>query len=163
KITSSYEHIAPDLVGNKRQFVVSELSGQSNVRLLASRLGLDTSGQEKAVLQQIKQMENEGYKFENAEGTVELMLRRSNKNYVPLFKLIRMNIAILDHINTSMYTEATVQVKINDQVFHTVSEGNGPVDALDKALRKALLPSYPMLKHVSLGDYKVRIINPEKG
>ncbi len=160
KIASSYEHIDPKLVGNQRQFVVSELSGLSNVRMLASRLGIESSGNEKAVLQQIKYMESKGYQFENAEGTIELMLRRSNSDYNAPFELLSMSVIVSDHTNSDMTAEATVKVKIKGEIFHTASEGHGPVNALDKALRKALIPSYPHLANVRLGDYKVRILDP---
>lgn len=160
KVTSSYEHIDPHLVGNQRQFVISELSGLSNVRMLASRLGIDSSGKEKAVLQEIKHMESKGFQFENAEGTIELMLRRSDADYTAPFELLSMSVMVSDHTNSDMTAEATVKVKIRGEIFHTASEGNGPVNALDKALRKALIPSYPNVANVRLGDYKVRILDP---
>ena len=160
KLTSSYEHIDPQFVGNQRHFIVSELAGRSNVRMLASRLGIDSNGNEKLVLQQIKDLENKGYQFENAEGTVELMLRRSNNNYNPPFQLLSMSVIVSDHTNSDVTAEATVKVEVKGEIFHTASEGNGPINALDKALRKALLPSYPKLANVRLADYKVRLLDP---
>lgn len=160
KLTASYEHIDPRLVGNQRYFVVSELSGVSNVKVLASKLGIEAAGKEKAILQEIKQLENQGYQFENAEGTVELMLRRSHGNYQPPFELLSMSVTVKGNTNIDTNVEATIKVRIKGEIFHIATEGNGPINALDKALRKALIPSYPELTNVCLGDYKVRILDP---
>lgn len=162
KLTSSYEHIDPETVGNARQIVVSELSGRGNVRMLASQLGVSANGNEQAVLQQIKQMEGQGYQFENAEGTVELMLRRSYDDYKAPFELISMFVNVSDRVDSSMSSEAVVKVRVKGEIFHTASEGHGPVHALDMALRKALVPSYPEIENVRLGDYKVRILDPDQ-
>jgi 2-isopropylmalate synthase len=159
KVTSSYEHINPELVGNSRQIVVSELSGRGNVRMLSTQLGVAINGNEKAVLQQIKDMESKGYQFENAEGTVELMMRRSTDNYYAPFELLNYSVLVRDHLNPSMSAEAVVKVNVSGEIFHTAAEGHGPVHALDMALRKALVTSYPSLADVKLADYKVRILD----
>jgi 2-isopropylmalate synthase len=161
KITSSYEHIDPRLVGNARQIVVSELAGRGNVRMLSTELGIDINGNEKVVLEQIKEMESKGYQFENAEGTVELLMRRSVKNYAAPFKLLNFSVLARDHSNPNMSAEAVVKLAVNGEMFHTVAEGRGPVHALDMALRRALIFSYPHLANVKLVDYKVRILDPD--
>jgi len=161
KIASSYEHIPPETVGNVRQVVVSELSGRGNIRMLASELGVAVNGNETAVLKEIKELESQGYQFENAEGTVELMLRRGQPSYVPPFKLVDMMVQASDRSRTGMSAEAVVKVLVDGEVSHTASSGRGPVHALDLALRKALLPAYPLLSQVRLADYKVRILDPD--
>jgi 2-isopropylmalate synthase len=161
KIASSYEHIPPETVGNSRQVVVSELSGRGNIRMLASELGVSVNGNETNVLKEIKDLESQGYQFENAEGTVELMLRRGQPAYVPPFKLVDTFVQATDRSRTGMSAEAVVKVLINGEVSHTASSGRGPVHALDLALRKALLPAYPSLAEVRLADYKVRILDPD--
>lgn len=157
----SYEHVTPDSVGNTRQVIVSELSGRGNIRMLAMDLGLHLGGTEQAVLKQVKDMESQGYQFENAEGTVELMMRRGKPDYVAPFKLVDMMVVASDRSRMGMSSEAVVKVSVNGEVFHTASSGRGPVHALDLALRKALLPAYPALAGVRLADYKVRILDPD--
>jgi 2-isopropylmalate synthase len=162
KLTSSYEHIEPSTVGNSRQIVVSELSGRGNIRMLAKSLGLAVSGNDQAVLERVKEMEGQGYQFENAEGTVELMMRRSAPNYRAPFEKLDMLVVVSDRGQPAMTAEAVVKLKVNGEVVHTASEGRGPVHALDQALRKALLPAYPHLSAVRLADYKVRILDPDQ-
>jgi 2-isopropylmalate synthase len=161
KVTSSYEHIDPALVGNARQIVVSELSGRGNIRMITSELGLVTTGQEHSILRQVKEMEEQGYQFENAEGTVELMVRRQQPDYSAPFELVDMMVVVSDRGQFGMNAEAIIKVRVGNTVFHTAAEGTGPVHALDRALRKALAPSYPEVEHVRLADYKVRILNPD--
>ncbi|MBX9720286.1 MAG: citramalate synthase, partial [Candidatus Obscuribacterales bacterium] len=160
KLASSYEHINPELVGNSRQVIVSELSGRGNIRMLASELGVSVRGNEQAVLQQVKALEGKGYQFENAEGTVELMMRRSRPEYIAPFQKMDMFVVVSDRNQSDMTAEAMVKVKVGNQTFHTAAVGSGPVNALDEALRKALLPSYPQVENVRLSDYKVRILDP---
>ncbi|MBS1957070.1 MAG: citramalate synthase [Cyanobacteria bacterium SZAS-4] len=162
KLTSSYEHIDPSAVGNTRQIVVSELSGRGNIRMLATDLGVRISGSEANVLEQVKDMEGKGYQFEDAEGTVELMMRRCAPGYKAPFEKIDMMVVVSDRVHTGMTAEAVVKLRMNGEVVHTAAEGGGPVHALDQALRKALLPSYPQLKEVRLADYKVRILDPDQ-
>ncbi|MBS1992060.1 MAG: citramalate synthase [Cyanobacteria bacterium SZAS LIN-3] len=162
KLSSSYEHISPATVGNTRQIVVSELSGRGNIRMLASSLGLTLSGNDQQVLERVKEMEGQGYQFENAEGTVELMMRRCAPDYKAPFEKIDMLVVVSDRGQSAMTAEAVVKLKVNGEVIHTASEGHGPVHALDQALRKALLPAYPHLSRVRLADYKVRILDPDQ-
>lgn len=161
KIASSYEHVDPASVGNSRQVIVSELSGRGNIRMLARQLGLDAPVAEQAVLAQVKALEGKGYQFESAEGTVELLLRRSCPDYLPPFKKLGMSVVVSENKLSGSLSEAVVKLLVGEQVFHTAAAGIGPVAALDKALRKALLPSYPQLQAVRLSDYKVRILDPD--
>jgi 2-isopropylmalate synthase len=161
-VAASYEHIPPERVGNLRKVVVSELSGRVNVRVRAADLGVDVLGAEAAVLARIKQLENGGYQFEAAEGSFELIVRRSRPDYAPPFELLDVVvIAERRRGHGEMFAEATVKLKVGPRVVHEVAEGDGPVSALDGALRKALEPSYPGLRAVRLVDYKVRILDPE--
>ena len=162
KESSSYEHIAPALVGNKRTFIISELSGRGNIRIRAAELGLKLQGNEKAVLDKIKELEHKGFQFENAEGTFELLLRKDSPDYKPPFEKIDMMVVSECRRNTMFTVEAVVKMKIGAEIIHMVGEGVGPVDALDQALRKALLSHFPTLKDVTLVDYKVRILDPDR-
>lgn len=162
KFAASYEHMQPELVGNSREILISELSGRGNVRLLASQISSNMPFAEQEVLDRIKAMEQKGYKFEDAQGSVELMMRRDDPGYEKPFELIEIMVVVNDRIGQGSSAEAVVKVKVGDTVFHTVSVGNGPVHALDCAFRKALLPTYPMMEDVRLVDYKVRILDPEQ-
>lgn len=161
KMASSYEHVDPELVGNTRHIVISELAGRGNVRMLASGAGVPAGANFNVVLEQVKELENHGFQFENAEGTVELMLRRSAPNFEKCFELVDMMV-VSSHLKGLNNAEAIVKVMVRGEVFHTAAEGNGPVNALDQALRKALLPAYPSLEHIRLADYKVRIIDHDR-
>jgi 2-isopropylmalate synthase len=168
KCAESYQHIDPGLVGNQQRIVVSELSGKSNIAYKASQFGVELAGgteQAKQVLDRIKKLESQGFQFEGAEGSVELLMRRLQPGYTPPFKLIDFHVLIHDsHDNgNGMESVATVKVQVGDQVMHTAADGNGPVNALDAAVRKALLPFYPSLAEVQLTDYKVRILDGEEG
>jgi 2-isopropylmalate synthase len=160
KHPDSYEHISPESVGNRRSFVVSELSGRGNIRIRASELGLELNGAETQVLEKVKALESQGFQFENAEGTFELLILRAKDTYAPPFVVRDLMVVSEVRGENSQTVEAIVKVQIGDEVSHTVSEGDGPVDALDGALRKALIPHYPQLESVRLIDYKVRIIDP---
>jgi 2-isopropylmalate synthase len=161
KVSASYEHIAPEKVGNRRRVVVSELSGRGTMRIRAVELGVDVQGAEKDLLARIKDLENRGYQFEAAEGSFELLARRSRPDYRAPFELIDVISLAEQRQGRDMLAEAIVKVRVNGQVVHTAAEGDGPVHALDRALRKALVPTYPSLAEVQLVDYKVRILDPE--
>ena len=161
KVTSSYEHIAPERVGNRRHIVVSELSGRGNVRVRAAELGVDAKGNEKALLERIKDLESQGFQFEAAEGSFELLARRSQPGYAPPFEVLDVVVISERRRGNSMFAEATVKLKVGGEVVHTVADGSGPVHALDGAFHKALNVVYPLLKEVHLVDYKVRILDPE--
>lgn len=157
----TYQHIDPALVGNRKRVVVSELSGKDNIAVKRMEFGLDgiDRATERRILQRIKELENQGFAFESAEGSVELLLRRAQPGYRPPFELIDYTATVEHRRGRGLISEATVKVQVGDQVFHTAAEGNGPVNALDKALRKALLQFYPQLENVQLTDYKVRILD----
>lgn len=164
KNEGSYQHVDPTLVGNQRRSVVSELSGRGNVADKAKQIGLDVnSEQTRAVLEQIKQLEAQGFTFEGAEASVELMLRRTHPSYVPPFELIDFMVVVERRRGRGILAEATVKVRVGPKLMHTAAEGNGPVNALDAALRKALLDVYPQLSGVKLADYKVRILDSDTG
>lgn len=161
KLAQTYEHIAPDKVGNQRKIVVSELSGRGNIRLRAVELGADVRGLEKELLARVKELENQGYQFEAAEGSFELLARKSKDGYAAPFEILDVVVISERRRGNDMFVEATVKLKVDSEVVHTVAEGNGPVHALDSAFHKALDPHFPLLREVQLCDYKVRILDPE--
>lgn len=162
---SSYQHIDPELVGNQQRVVVSELSGRGNLLSKAEEYGLEQVNTQEvsSVLNEIKDLEAVGFSFEAAEASVTLLLKRQQPGYKPPFELIDFVASVEHRIGRGIFAEATVKVRINGQVHHTAAEGNGPVNALDAALRKALLPHYPGLSTFNLADYKVRILDSNNG
>ena len=162
KLTESYEHIPPHLVGNKREIVISELSGRGNIRMLTRESRLNLKGKEREVLDKVKKLESQGFHFEAAEESFELLGRRALDSYHPPFELIDFMVVSEEKNGESPTSQAMVKLNVEDTVLHTAASGNGPVNALDLALRKALIPCYPQLKDVRLIDYKVRILNHEK-
>lgn len=164
KAEESYQHIDPTLIGNKKRALVSEVAGKSNILYKAAEFGLETNTEDaKQLLGKIKQMENEGYTFEGAEASVHLMLHRTGKEYQPPFEVIDFMVVIEDRRGPGVFTEGTVKVRVGDEIRHTVAEGNGPVDALNLALRKALNDDFPQLNNIHLQDYKVRILEGDSG
>jgi 2-isopropylmalate synthase len=161
KLTSTYEHISPEKVGNQRKVVVSELSGRGNVRMRAVELGADVRGMEKQVLERVKSLEAEGYQFEAAEGSFELLARKTRADYRAPFDILDVVVISERRRGSDRFVEATVKLKVGNELVHTVAEGSGPVHALDQAFHKALDPHYPLLREVQLCDYKVRILDPE--
>ncbi len=161
----SYQHVDPALVGNQMRVVVSELSGRGNLLSKAEEYGLGTLGGEEvaAVLNEIKELESQGFSFEAAEASVALMLKRQQPGYNPPFELIDFSAIVENRQGRGMFAEATVKVKVRGEVFHTAAEGDGPVNALDTALRKALIGHYPEINMFHLDDYKVRILNGDAG
>jgi 2-isopropylmalate synthase len=158
--TASYEHIDPAAVGNERRILVSELSGQSTIltKTMKYQLAEDRPLMQK-ILQQVQDLENAGYEFEAAEASFDLLVKKAAGLYRPKFERIAYRVNIETGLDGRPLTEATVKVRVGEQVMHTVSEGDGPVNALDGALRKALLPLYPRLAEMHLEDYKVRVVN----
>ncbi len=161
----SYQHIDPALVGNRMRVVVSELSGRGNLLSKAEEFGLEVEDPDRvaAVLRQIKEMEARGFSFEAAEASVALMLKRQEPDYRPPFELIDYAVIVEHRQGRGTFAEATVKVSVEDEVLHTAGEGNGPVNALDVALRKALRPVYPAIDSFRLVDYKVRILDGQNG
>jgi len=167
KLARTYEHVDPALVGNERIITISDMSGQSNVIVKAEKLGfkLAKGAPEVAnILTEVKRLESEGYEFEAAEGSFELLIRRHLGQQRPLFELEEYHCsfrrAAQAHWNKC---EATVKLRVNGQPEYTVAEGDGPVNALDAALRKALRPFYPGIDAIQLDDFKVRISNGQLG
>ena len=161
----SYQHIDPSLVGNQMRVVVSELSGRGNLLSKAEEYGLDVNGGGNVadVLNEIKALEAQGFSFEAAEASVALMMKRQQPDYKSPFELVDFSVNVEHRQGRGIFAEATVKVKVNEEIFHTAAEGNGPVNALDAALRKALLPVYPTIDQFHLADYKVRILDGENG
>jgi 2-isopropylmalate synthase len=163
KLEESYQHIDPTLVGNQKRVLVSELSGRGNIAFKAKEFGMNPEGAEvKQVLQQVKEMENRGFFFEGADASVDLLLRRAQSSYTPLFEMVDYTCVVERREGRGLLAEATVKIKVDDEIAHTVAEGDGPVNALDIAMRKALLPHYPKLKKMHLADFKVRIIDSDR-
>lgn len=161
----SYQHIEPQLVGNQMHVLVSELSGRGNLMSKVEEYRLDLNQNEDVVevLNEIKKLESQGFSFEAAEASVALMLKRQEAGYQPPFELIDFSVNVEHRQGRGIFAEASVKVRVNGEVFHTVAEGNGPVNALDAALRKALVSNYPVISRFHLGDYKVRILDGDNG
>ena len=161
KDTSTYEHISPESVGNTRKILISELSGVSNIATKAGKK-FDIENDKvtlRKVLERVQELENEGFQFEAAEASFELLLRREIGRYKQFFKLDHYRIVVLKMDGATPVSEATVKLTVGETLEHRVAEGDGPVNALDGALRKALKGHYPAIEQVHLTDYKVRVIN----
>jgi 2-isopropylmalate synthase len=161
----SYQHIDPERVGNQLSVVVSELSGKSNLVHKMKEYGLDL-GEDADVqetLKEVKNLESRGFAFDAADASVVLMLQRQKQDYQAPFELIDFNVMVEHRQGRGLFSEATVKVRIHGEVQHTAADGNGPVNALDAALRKALATAYPQISKFHLSDYKVRILDTDKG
>lgn len=159
----SYQHVDPGLVGNEMRVVVSDLSGRGNVLSKAEELGIEVGdGGDVEVLSAIKEAEARGLSYEGAEASVWLLLRRQAAEYVPLFEVLDYQ-AMVGRRQGVEFVEATVRLSVEGQVVHTAGDGNGPVGALDSALRKALCSYYPDIEKIHLADYKVRILDSRSG
>ncbi|HZZ73560.1 MAG TPA: citramalate synthase [Pirellulales bacterium] len=164
RATASYEHIDPAVVGNERRILVSELSGRSNIAALTSKrhLQLDPKALEK-ILERVVTLESSGYQFEAANASFELLVQKSLGTFQPHFERLSFHVSVEADGEGRLTTEATVKIRVDGQTRHEVAEGDGPVNALDAALRKALNGRYPSLDKMQLLDYKVRVINSEAG
>lgn len=164
RATSSYEHIDPTLVGNERRVLVSELSGRSNIVALTTKYNLQHDQELMAkILQQVVALEHRGYQFEAAEGSFDLLVKRCAEMFEPHFDRLNYQVNVVADRRGDITTQATVKLLVNDELRHDVAEGDGPVNALDAALRKALGRDFPNLSKMTLVDYKVRVINSEAG
>jgi 2-isopropylmalate synthase len=161
KVERSYQHVDPVSVGNEGRLVVSELGGRANTQLRAEQLGhrLDGSIDARELSVLIKQLEADGLAFEGAEASFELLIRRHATGYTAPFRIVDFTVLVEQRAGQELLAEATVKVEVAGEVLHTAADGNGPVNALDSALRKALGAFYPELDSVHLIDYKVRIID----
>jgi 2-isopropylmalate synthase len=172
KWEDSYQHINPMLVGSHQHVVISELAGKGSIIFKAKERGLPVpKGKDvDRVLEQIKSLEKQGFQYDVAEASFDLLLRRAQRNYRPPFELVDFMVVIEKRRRLPKtgnqeepLSEATIKVKVDNRIVHTAAEGDGPVDALDQALRKALLQFYPDLANVKLIDYKVRILEENAG
>lgn len=162
KNPTTYEHMTPETVGNVRRVLVSELAGQSNLLFKAKEIGLDITKERKEtgeIIARIKKLEHEGYQFEGADASLELLLRQAYSETMELFALESFKILVEKRAGESVVSEAIVKLNILGQTVYTAAEGNGPVNALDNALRKALEPYYPSIRTMFLQDYKVRVLD----
>jgi 2-isopropylmalate synthase len=159
----SYQHIDPTLVGNRMRVVVSELSGRGNLLAKAEEHGLTAGAEVAEVLNDIKALEARGFSFEAGEASVAVRLKRKEAGYQPPFELVDFLVNVEHRTGRGLFAEAMVKVRVDGAVYHTAAEGDGPVDALNTALRKALVGHYPEIDGIHLADYKVRILDPEKG
>ncbi|NQU96019.1 MAG: citramalate synthase, partial [Chloroflexi bacterium] len=171
KAVESYQHVDPAAVGNISGVVISELSGRSNVVRRIRDLGLGdelTESDARQIVQFVKDQESRGFSYEGAAASFELVVRRLLPDYEPPFELIDFMVIVENRRRSNigddgngmpLYSEATIRVRVGSEVLHTAADGNGPVNALDNALRKALLQYYPQLEAVRLTDYKVRVVS----
>ncbi len=164
RVSASYEHIDPELVGNERRILISELSGQSNILAKTAKYAIENNKEFGIKLRDMVQdLENQGYEFEAAEASFDLLVKKALDVYRPKFERLAYRVGVETLENQAVTTEATVKVRLGDAVHHSVAEGDGPVNALDGALRKALQATYPRLAELQLVDYKVRVVNSRAG
>ncbi|MCM3131720.1 citramalate synthase [Paenibacillus polysaccharolyticus] len=158
----TYEHIVPELVGNKQRVLVSELAGQSNIVSKAQEMGLEfdpSSANSRQIIEKIKDLEHQGYQFEGADASLELLIREANGDMKELFTFESFKMLVEKTAGKSVVSEAFVKLNVAGTSVYTAAEGNGPVNALDNALRKALVQYFPSLAHMHLSDYKVRVLD----
>jgi 2-isopropylmalate synthase len=164
KESSSYEHVDPSLVGNERRVLISELSGKSNVIYKAVEMGLNidqSTPDAKLVVDKLKAMEHEGYQFEGAEASFEMLFDKLVHHARQFFELDGFRLITEKKGEGETYSEAVIKLRVDGKAEHTVMEGVGPVSALDRALRKSLTTFFPCIKDIRLTDYKVRVLNPK--
>ncbi|MFL2650593.1 MAG: citramalate synthase [Anaerolineales bacterium] len=161
----SYQHVNPELVGNEMRTVVSELSGHGNLHAKAEEFGMQLDNRETVteVLSEIKDLESQGFSFEAAEASVAIRLKRRQSDYNPPFEFLDYSATVQHRQGRGMFSESLVKILINNEEVHTAGDGNGPVNALNIALRKAILPTYPKLNDIHLSDFKVRILDGRDG
>jgi len=165
KVSRSFEHIEPESVGNERRILMSELSGASNVRLKTGEMGLEFQKDAPAIkdiLHKLEHLEKNGYAFESADASFKLLVQKVLKKHVPFFELQGFSVVVQKRdADSKATTTATIKISVKGKTELTAGEGDGPVDALNNALRKVLHQFYPQLDSVVLQDYRVRILNPE--
>lgn len=166
KSTKAYEHIEPGLVGNQRRLLISELAGKTSIVMTAKEMAYDLdkkSPQVSKIHKKLQKLEKNGYQFEVADGSFRLILERALKKYKRFFTLLGFRVVVEKRQDDTLISEATIKLKVKGKLQHTASEGDGPVNALDSALRKALVKSYPELARMHLSDFKVRVLDEERG
>ncbi|MEI6313904.1 MAG: alpha-isopropylmalate synthase regulatory domain-containing protein, partial [Syntrophus sp. (in: bacteria)] len=162
----AYEHIAPELVGNKQRVLVSDLAGKSNIEYKARELGIDlgdNNGASRRIVDEIKRMEDEGYQFDAAEGSLSLLIKKVTGEFVEPFTLECFNVIATKTAHLPSQAQATIKISVGGEEELTAAEGNGPINALDNALRKALTKFYPQIGNMHLTDFKVRIVEGSEG
>jgi 2-isopropylmalate synthase len=162
KVADSYQHVRPEAVGNEMRVLVSELAGRGNISHKLAELGMEgalNSEEIRQLTQRLKALESRGFQFEGAEGSFEILVRRAQPDYVPPFEVLDFLVLVEKRAAKDILAEATVKARVGDTIIHTAAEGDGPVHALDEAMRKAILPFYPQLDTVHLVDFKVRILD----
>jgi len=166
KYSRMYEHINPELVGNRQRVLVSDLSGQSNIKYKAKEFGVDlpeNNELSKKLVSHIKSLEYNGFQFDGAEASFELILRSEMNEFLPFFNLLDSKINVMFDNRKHTAAEAVLKIEVDGEIEHTAANGDGPVNALDNALRKALLRFYPEISMIKLIDYKVRVLEEKKG
>ena len=166
KNPETYEHIDPELVGNRRRFLVSEVGGRTNILLKAKELDIELkkeSPETRKILEKVQEKENEGYQYEAAEASFELLVREITGKRKKFFEFEKVHVSAENIGDQNPISTATVHLKVGKEKGEGVAKGDGPVNALDKALRKALAPFYPVVETIHLDDYKVRVVNSEAG
>ncbi|MBU1933557.1 MAG: citramalate synthase [Candidatus Omnitrophica bacterium] len=166
KNPETYEHVRPETIGNHRRILISELSGQTSIVLKAKEMELDLSKNDpktRKILKLVQNLENQGYYFEAADASFELLMKKALKKYKPFFALEGFKVSIEKREDNTLISEATIKVRVNRRIEHTAAEGDGPVNALDNALRKALNKFYPTLSRMHLSDFKVRVLDEKAG
>jgi len=164
--SATYEHVVPEIVGNERRVLVSELSGKSNLVYKVREMKLDVAANEehlKKALKQLKKLESEGYEFEAAEASLRLLLETTAHGDLEFFKIDNFRVTTDMRRNEEFSSEATIKILVGDREVHTAAEGDGPVHALDRALHKALHEFFEPLRSVHLTDYKVRVLDASQG
>jgi 2-isopropylmalate synthase len=164
---TTYEHIQPERVGNRQRILISDLSGQSNILHKAAEYKIDIKSKDpkvREILENLKRLENQGFQFEGAEGSFEILIKKALGQHKKFFELMGFRVIVeKKEEEAPPLSEATIMVRVGDRVEHTAAVGNGPVNALDNAIRKALEKFYPELKAIKLMDYKVRILSTKDG
>ncbi len=166
KNSAAYEHVDPETVGNQQRVLVSDLAGKSNIEYKARELGIDLTSDDsvsRKIVQQIKHMEDEGYQFDAAEGTLSLLIKKITGEFKEPFTLECFHVIAAKMGNERSTAQATIKISVGDEEELTAAEGNGPINALDNALRKALTKFYPQIKEMHLVDFKVRIVEGSEG
>ena len=162
----AYEHVSPELIGNKRRYIVSELAGKSSIVIKAKELEYELdkkSERAKKLHKLIQELESQGYQFEAAEASFKLLLEREFRKYKKFFDLLGFRVIIEKRDDGRLISEATIKIRVKGVLHHTAAEGDGPVNALDNALRKALRNFYPALAKMKLVDFKVRVLDAQIG
>ncbi len=166
KNSRTYEHIEPEKVGNKRRMLISELSGKSSVLSKAEELGIKiekTSDKAKSILEHVQSMEKEGFQFELAEASLMLLMKKASEAFRGHFEMQDFRVIVEKRVDGPIVSEATIKLKVGNELRHTVSLGDGPVHAMDQALRKSLEEFYPSLKDMHLSDFRVRVLDEKAG